>query len=370
MTVKFLDLQSQYQSIKREIDEAVLGVLASSQYVLGPEVERFEQEFAAAHGALEGIAVNSGTSALHLALVAAGVGPGDEVITTSMTFTATAAAISYTGASPVFVDIDPHSCTIDPALVEAKITERTKAIIPVHLYGQAADLDPLLATANAHGLTLIEDAAQAHFAEYRGRRVGGIGHMAAFSFYPGKNLGAYGEGGLVMTNDPGLAEKIRLLRDWGQKRKYHHEMLAYNYRMDGIQGAVLRVKLRHLEDWTERRRRIAARYQKRLGELGLAVSQEAPERRHVYHIFSVFHPEREQLQEHLGTAGIQTGNHYPIPVHLQKAYEGLGYREGDFPVTERMAREQMSLPLYPEMPEADVERVCDSVRGWIDGRSC
>jgi dTDP-4-amino-4,6-dideoxygalactose transaminase len=368
MTVKFLDLQAQYQSIKSEIDEAVLGVLASAQYVLGPEVERFEQEFAAAHGAAAGIAVNSGTSALHLALIAAGVGPGDEVITASMTFTATAAAISYTGASPVFVDIDPQSFTIDPSLVEARITERTKAIIPVHLYGQAADLDPLLAIANARGLTVIEDAAQAHLAEYRGRRVGGIGHIGAFSFYPGKNLGAYGEGGLVTTSDPELAEKIRLLRDWGQKRKYHHEMLAYNYRMDGIQGAVLRVKLRHLEAWTESRRRIAAFYQERLGELGLALSREVPDRRHVYHIFSVFHPQRDQLQEHLGAAGIQTGNHYPIPVHLQKAYESLGYREGDFPVTERTAREQLSLPLYAEMPEADVERVCDRIAGWVGGR--
>jgi dTDP-4-amino-4,6-dideoxygalactose transaminase len=368
MTVKFLDLQAQYQSIKQEVDEAVLGVLASAQYVLGPEVERFEQEFAVAHGAAHAIAVNTGTSALHLALIAAGVGPGDEVITPSMTFTATAAAISYTGASPVFVDVDPQSFTIDPALVEAKITERTKAIMPVHLYGQSADLDPLLAIANAHGLTLIEDAAQAHLAEYRGRRVGGIGHIGAFSFYPGKNLGAYGEGGLVTTNDPELGEKIRLLRDWGQKRKYHHEMLAYNYRMDAIQGAVLRVKLRHLEGWTESRRRVAAQYQERLGELGLALSQEVPERRHVYHIFSVFHADRSQLQEHLGAAGIQTGNHYPIPVHLQKAYEHLGQREGDFPITERTAREQLSLPIYAELPEADVERVCDRISGWVEGR--
>lgn len=368
MTVKFLDLQCQYQSIKQEIDEAVLGVLASGQYVLGPEVERFEQEFAAAHGAAHGIAVNTGTSALHLALIAAGVGPGDEVITPSMTFTATAAAISYTGASPVFVDVDPQSFTIDPSLVEARITDRTKAIIPVHLYGQSADLDPLLAIASARGLTVIEDAAQAHLAEYQGRRVGGIGHIGAFSFYPGKNLGAYGEGGLVATNNPQLAEKIRLLRDWGQKRKYHHEMLAYNYRMDAIQGAVLRVKLRHLEDWTKSRRRIAGHYQKRFGELGLALSQEVPERRHVYHIFSVFHPDRRSLQDHLGAVGIHTGNHYPIPVHLQKAYEHLGYRKGDFPVTERTAREQLSLPMYPELHEADVERICDSIRGWIEGR--
>lgn len=365
MTVRFLDLQSQYQSIKNEVDQAVLGVLASGQYVLGPEVERFEQEFAAAHGAAEGIAVNSGTSALHLALLAAGIGPGDEVIVPSMTFTATAAAISYTGASPVFVDIDPHTFTINPALVEERITARTRAIIPVHLYGQGADLDPLLAIAENKGLVLIEDAAQAHLGEYRGRRVGGIGHCAAFSFYPGKNLGAYGEGGLVTTNDPALGERIRLLRDWGQKRKYHHETLAYNYRMDAVQGAVLRVKLSYLEDWTNRRRRIAARYQARLGELGLSLAREAPDRRHVYHIFSLFHPKRDQLQKHLGNAGIQTGNHYPIPVHLQQAYAALGYREGDLPVTERVAREQLSLPLYAELPDSDVERVCNCIEEWI-----
>jgi len=365
MTVKFLDLQTQYQSIKQEVDEAVLGVLASSAYVLGPEVQKFEEAFAAAHGVAHGIACNSGTSALHLALLAANVGAGDEVITVSMTFTATAAAISYTGATPVFVDVDPESFTMDPAQVEAKITPKTKAIMPVHLYGQAADLDPLREIADRHGLTLIEDAAQAHLAEYKGRRVGGIGHVSGFSFYPGKNLGAYGEGGLVATNDDALAHKMRLLRDWGQQRKYHHEMLAYNYRMDGIQGAILRVKLRHLEGWTESRRRIAAMYQERLGNLGLRVAQELPERRHVYHIFSVFHPERDKLQAHLNEAGIQTGLHYPVPVHMQKAYEELGYREGDFPVTEQTAREQLSLPMYPEMPDEDVERVCEAVRAWV-----
>ena len=364
MTVKFLDLQTQYQLIKQEIDEAVLGVLATSTYVLGPEVQAFEESFAQAHGAAHGIAVNSGTSALHLALLAAGVGPGDEVITVSMTFTATAAAISYTGATPVFVDVDPDSFTMDPAQVEARITPRTKAIMPVHLYGQAADLDALLAIAERHGLTLIEDAAQAHLAEYNGRRVGGIGHVAGFSFYPGKNLGAYGEGGLVMTNDDALAQRMRLLRDWGQQKKYHHEMLAYNYRMDGIQGAVLRVKLRYLDGWTESRRRIAAAYRERLEPLGLKVTREVPGRRHVYHIFSLFHPERDALQAHLNGQGIQTGNHYPIPVHLQKAYEQLGYKQGDLPVTERTASEQLSLPIYPEMPDADVERVCDSIRAW------
>ena len=254
MTIKFLDLHAQYRSIKNEIDEAVLRVLENSVYVLGPDVQRFEEEFAAQHGAAHGVAVNSGTSALHLALLAAGVGAGDEVITVSMTFTATAAAISYTGAKPVFVDVDPTSYTMDPAEIEARITPRTKAILPVHLYGQAADMTPIMEIAERHGLVVIEDAAQAHLARYHDRPVGGIGHIACFSFYPGKNLGAYGEGGLVMTNDAAIAERMRLLRDWGQPRKYHHEMLAYNYRMDAIQGAVLDVKLRHLDDWTERRR--------------------------------------------------------------------------------------------------------------------
>jgi len=365
MNIKFLDLQTQYQTIKKEIDDAVLNVLATSQYVLGPEVKQFEDDFAVAHRAAHGIAVNTGTSALHIALLAAGVGAGDEVITVSMTFTATAAAVSYTGATPVFVDVDPVTFTMDPAQVEARITPRTKAIMPVHLYGQAADLDPLLKIAERHGLKLIEDAAQAHLAEYKGQPVGTIGHTAGFSFYPGKNLGAYGEGGLVTTNDADMAHRMRLLRDWGQQRKYHHEILAYNYRMDGIQGAILRVKLRYLEGWTEARRRIASIYQGRLGKLGVQVAQEAPHRRHVYHILSIFHPERDRLQQELEAKGIQTGKHYPVPVHLQKAYEGLGYREGSLPVTERVAREQLSLPMYPEMPDADVECVCEALRASL-----
>lgn len=365
MTVKFLDLQVQYQNIKSEIDAAVLGVLSSSQYILGPQVNEFEDEFARAHGVAFGVAVNSGTSALHLALLASGVGAGDEVITVAMTFTATAAAISYTGATPVFVDVDPDSYTMDPAKVEPKITSRTKAIMPVHLYGQSANLDPIMTLARRHGLKVIEDAAQAHLAKYKDRSVGGIGDAAGFSFYPGKNLGAYGEGGLVLTNDATLAQRIRLLRDWGQQKKYHHEMLAYNYRMDGIQGAILRVKLHYLDQWTESRRRTAALYQRELEKLGLQCAKELPGRRHVFHIFSVFHPQRDRLQQELDAKGIQTGKHYPVPVHLQKAYQGLGYCEGSLPVTERLAREQLSLPLYPEIPETDVIQVCDAIRASL-----
>ncbi|MES2135459.1 MAG: DegT/DnrJ/EryC1/StrS family aminotransferase [Pseudomonadota bacterium] len=365
MSVKFLDLQAQYQAIKPEIDAAVLGVLASSQYVLGPEVEAFEKEFAAAHQAADSVAVNTGTSALHVILLAAGIGAGDEVITVSMTFTATGAAIAYTGATPVFVDVDPDTFTMDPALVEAKITPRTKAIMPVHLYGQPADMDALLAIADKHGLLLIEDAAQAHLAEYRGRKVGSIGHAAGFSFYPGKNLGAYGEGGAVTTNDPALAKQMRLFRDWGQEQKYHHKMLAYNYRMDGIQGAILRVKLRHLEGWTEARRRIAARYQDKLANLGVRPAQEADGRSHVYHVFSIFHPRRDELQQFLGQRGIQSGKHYPVPLHVQEAYSALGHRRGDFPIAEQIADQQLSLPIYPEMTEDDVDCVVAAISDWL-----
>jgi dTDP-4-amino-4,6-dideoxygalactose transaminase len=366
--VKFLDLQAQYRSIKDEIDQAVLSVLDSAQYVLGPEVEAFEREFAAAHDAAEAVAVNTGTSALHLALLAAGIGRGDEVLVPAMTFTATAAAVAYTGATPVFVDVDPESFTMDPAQAATKIAPRTKAIMPVHLYGQPADMDPLMEIAREHGLILIEDAAQAHLASYRGRKVGGIGHVAGFSFYPGKNLGGYGEGGLATTNDPDIARKMRLLRDWGQAQKYHHDMLAYNYRMDAIQGAILRVKLRHLQSWTEARRHLADRYREQLGNLGLRVASEAEGRRHVYHIFSVFHPERDALQEHLGAAGIQSGKHYPVPVHLQQAYASLGHLAGDFAVAEKVANEQLSLPLHPEMTESDVDLVSESIRNWLRGR--
>lgn len=368
--VPFLDLKAQYHSIKAEIDEAVLGVLASSAYVLGPEVVKFEEEFAAYHGVEHGVAVNTGTSALHVALLAAGIGAGDEVITVSMTFIATAAAISYTGATPVFVDVDPDTFTMDPSKIEAKITPRTKAILPVHLYGQAADMAPIMEIAERHGLVVIEDAAQAHGAEYQGERVGGIGHMAAFSFYPGKNLGAYGEGGIVTTNNAGYAREMKLLRDWGQEKKYHHDMLAYNYRMDAIQGAILRVKLRHLEAWTELRRSHARQYDACLGRPGIRRAVELPERRHVYHIYSVFHPERQRLQEALQEAGIHAGMHYPIPIHLQKPYQNLGYREGDLPVTERAAREQLSLPMFAELTEDQVDRVSKAVRIWnerVDG---
>lgn len=362
--VKFLDLKTQYLAIKDEVDAAVLDVLDSTAYILGPRVQAFEKAFAQAHGAAHGIAVNTGTSALHAALLAEGIGAGDEVITIPMTFTATVAAISYTGATPVFVDVDSETLTMDPSQIAAKITPRTRAIMPVHLHGQAADMDPIMEIARAHGLKVIEDCAQAHLATYKGRPVGGIGDYGCFSFYPGKNLGAYGEGGLVTTNNDASAERMRLLRDWGQVRKYHHEMLAYNYRMDGIQGAVLGVKLKYLDGWTERRRSRAALYRDLLDGSGIKVTTEATDRRHVYHIFSVFHAERDRLQAHLSEAGIQSGIHYPFPVHMQKAYSDLGHKPGDFPVSEQVANTQLSLPMYPELPDTDVARVVDVLKNF------
>ncbi|MFN6460366.1 MAG: DegT/DnrJ/EryC1/StrS family aminotransferase [Nostoc sp. DedVER02] len=347
--IPFVDLKTQYLSIKDEIDTAVLKVLASTQFVLGNEVKAFEEEFAAYCNADYGIAVNTGTSALHLGLLAAGIGAGDEVITVPFTFVATTAAICYTGATPVFVDIDPISYTIDVTQIEKAITERTKAILPVHLYGQPADMEPILDIARRHGLAVIEDAAQAHGAEYKGQRVGSIGDIGCFSFYPGKNLGAYGEGGMAVTNNPEYAQTMGMLRDWGQERRYHHVLKGYNYRMDGIQGAILRVKLRYIEDWTEARRTHAVHYDQLLAESGVGIPTVMPYSRHVYHVYAVRSLQRDALQQQLQEQGVQTGIHYPIPVHLQQAYADLGHEAGDFPHSEAASREVLSLPMYAEL---------------------
>lgn len=360
--IPFLDLKAQYQSIKPEIDAAIARVLETSQFVLGEEVATFEKEFASYCQCIHAVGVNSGTSALHLALLAAGVGPGDEVITVPFTFVATIAAIVYTGARPVFVDIDPVSFTMDVAQIEEKITRRTKVILPVHLYGQPADMDPIMEMARRHGLVVIEDAAQAHGAEYKGRRAGSIGDLGCFSFYPGKNLGAYGEGGAVTTNNLEYARKIRILRDWGAERKYQHELKGYNYRLEGIQGAILRVKLRYLESWTEARRRHAVRYNELLIESGLRTPSVIPYARHVFHIYAVRVPKRNSLQEALLGRGIQTAIHYPIPVHNQQAYSDLGYKPGDFIWAERAADEVLSLPMYPEIAESQLEEVSESLK--------
>jgi dTDP-4-amino-4,6-dideoxygalactose transaminase len=360
--IPLVDLKAQYRSIKPEIDAAVLRVLESGQFILGADVAEFERQFAAYCRGSECVALNTGTSALHLALLAAGVGPGDEVITVPFTFVATVSTIVYTGATPVFVDIDPVHFTIDPGAIEAKITPRTKAIVPVHLYGQAADMDPILAIARRHRLVVIEDAAQAHGAEYDGRRCGSIGDIAAFSFYPGKNLGAYGEGGAVVTSNAEYARMIRMLRDWGQERKYEHRYKAFNYRMDALQGAILRVKLRHLDAWTEARRSRAALYDQLLAGAPVETPVARAGSRHVYHVYTVRTAERALFQQMLNERGIQTGVHYPIPVHLQPAHADLGYKAGDFPHSERAASEVLSLPLDPELTDAQVADVAAAVR--------
>ncbi len=362
MNVPFLDLKAQYRTIKTEIDAAVASVLDNAHFVLGPAVSSFEAHFASYCGARHGIAVNTGTSALHLALLAAGIGPGDEVITVPFTFVATVAAIRYTGARPVFIDVDARSLTMDPAAISDAITPRTKAIVPVHLYGQAADMDPILAEARRHGLTVIEDACQAHGAMYKDRPVGSIGDLACFSFYPGKNLGACGEGGIVLTNDDEYDRTVRMMRDWGQSERYHHAIQGFNYRMEGLQGAILDVKLRHLADWTEARRHRAAAYDRALAAAGVVTPSEMPYARHVYHLYAVRAADRTALQQTLHARGVQTGLHYPIPVHLQPAHRDLGYRVGEFPNSEAAAREVLSLPLYPEMPMDAVSAVADLIR--------
>ena len=360
--IPFLDLKAQYRQIKPEVDAAVMRAIDSTQFVLGPEVTAFEKRFAAYCNVGHCCAVNSGTSALHLALLAAGVGPGDEVITVSMTFVATTAAVLYSGAKPVFVDVDPVTWTMDPALIEAAITPRTKAILPVHLHGLIADMDPIMEIARRHGLVVIEDAAQAHGAEYKGRRAGSIGDFGCFSFYPGKNLGAYGEGGAVVTNQPDFARRIALLRDWGQEAKYNHVVAGYNYRMDGIQGAVLNVKMNYIEAWTEARRSVAAQYDRLLAKHPAARPHPPAHSRHVYHVYALGLPRRDEVLSAFQEAGIGVGIHYPVPVHLQKAYADLGYRAGDFPVTEKLARQFLSLPIYPELRPEQVDRGRDTTR--------
>jgi dTDP-4-amino-4,6-dideoxygalactose transaminase len=369
--IPLLDLKAQYRSIKTVLDAAVLDVLASGEYIQGRCVRAFEEAFADYCGGGTAVAMNSGTSALHLALLAAGIGPGDEVITVPMTFIATAAAIDTAGARPVFVDIDPATWTMDAARIEAAITPRTKAIIPVHLHGRVADMETILAIARRHGLIVIEDAAQAHGAEHRGRRAGSFGDIACFSFYAGKNLGAAGEGGAALSRNPEFIRTMRMMRDWGAEAKYRHVMKGFNYRMDNLQGAVLGVKLRKLESWTQRRREIAAIYDAHLDALGLP--RPAPQRggdRHVYHVYAIRISERDRVRHGMAEAGIDTGVHYPIPVHLQPVFAALGYRPGDFPVSERLAAETLSLPMFPEMSPEQIERVCDALSAIVGQRGC
>jgi dTDP-4-amino-4,6-dideoxygalactose transaminase len=369
MEVPFLDLKAQYESIKSETGPAIADVLESCAFALGPYVEEFEKNFADMTQTEYCAGANSGTSALHLALLACGVGPGDEVILPAHTFVATAWAISYCGAKPVFADIHPEYYTLDSEIIEEKITDKTKAIVPVHLYGQPADMNPIMQIAQRHGLKVIEDAAQSHSAEYKGRRAGSIGHAACFSFYPGKNLGAYGEGGAVVTSDEKIIEKVHLLRNHGQPEKYIHTEIGYNYRMEGIQGAVLNVKLAHLEEWNNKRRNAADNYRKYLNNVGeVEAPAQADYAKHIYHLFELKTPSeemRERLRKFLGERGIQTGLHYPIPVHLQRAYSHLGHRPGDFSVAEAAAKQLLSLPMFPEITCEQVEYVVDCIKEFF-----
>lgn len=359
--VPFVDLKAQYASIKPEIDQALGEVLSRNDFILGRDVSLFEEEFAAFCQAKYAIGVDSGTSALELALRALGIGPGDEVITAANTFIATALAISYTGATPVPVDCHPQTYTLDVSKLDQAVTRRTKAIIPVHLYGQPADMDPILEFARRHGLTVLEDACQAHGAHYKGKRLGALGSAAAFSFYPGKNLGAYGDGGMITTNNPEIAEAVRMLRDYGQRGKYHHIVKGYNRRLDTLQAAVLRVKLRYLDSWNNARRAHARLYTQLLAGSGVISPTEANYAESVYHLYVVRTKERDELQACLKEKGISTGIHYPIPIHLQPAYAELPYRKGSFPVTEKYAAEGLSLPMYAELTPDLIAYVASSI---------
>jgi dTDP-4-amino-4,6-dideoxygalactose transaminase len=355
--IPLVDLKAQYAAIRAEIDTAIQRVLDSTAFILGSEVEQFEAAFAAYCGAPHAVGVSSGSAALRLALLACGIGPGDEVITSPHTFIATAEAISHSGARPVFVDIDPQSYNLDVEQVAAAIGPRTKAVIAVHLYGLPVDLDALLALTRRHGVALIEDAAQAHGATYKGRRVGSFGAAACFSFYPGKNLGAYGDGGMVVSNDAALAARVRMLRDHGRRDKYLHETLGYGERLDALQAAVLRVKLGHLDVWNGQRRQGARRYRELLASSPVVLPATPADATPVYHLFVVRVAERDRVLERLHAAGVGAGVHYPIPVHLQPAYAPLGHAAGSFPHAERAAREVLSLPLYPEITDAQQQEV-------------
>jgi len=360
--IPFIDLQAQYAETGIEVENEILRVLRTGQYVLGPEVQAFESEFATFCETKHAVGVNSGTSALHIALKACDIGPGDEVITVPFTFVGTVAAINFLGAYPRLVDINPQSFTMDPNQIEAKITKRTKAIIPVHLFGQAADMDPILAIAKKFGLKVIEDACQAHGATYKGQPVGGLGDLGCFSFYPSKNLGSFGEAGIVVTNDSNLAHKIQMLRDWGQDKQGHYVIKGGNYRLDTIQATVLRVKLPHTLGWNETRRTLASRYNELLANSDLQTPAAMPYAKHVYHVYAVRTRKREVLRQGLETHGIGVKIHYPLPIHLQPAYAELGYKEGSFPYSEKASKEVLSLPIYPQLSNTTIEKIVDGIR--------
>lgn len=363
MQIPFIDFKKLHEPIKEETNKAIQNVISNNAFILGKAVTDFENDFAKAHGVKHCIGVSSGTDANHLALWALDIKKDDEIVIPANTFIATAWGATLCGATPVFVDCETESYNIDPKKIEEKITPKTKAIVAVHLYGQPADMDELRKVADKHNLILIEDAAQSHIAEYKGKRIGGLSKAASFSFYPGKNLGAFGEGGAVTTNDDELAQKIRMLRDHGSMKKYYHEYYGHNYRMEGIQGAVLGVKLKYLEDWTKKRRHAAKKYCELLKDVKqIKLPEEMSYANHVYHLFVIQTKDRDKLQKFLNENEVSTGLHYPIPLHLQKCFEHLGYKRGDFPVTEKLADECLSLPMFPDLSDEQIEFACDKIK--------
>lgn len=362
--IKFLDLKRQYLSIKNEIDEAIDKVIGDSTYSGGPYVEQFEENFAKYVGTKYAVGVSNGTDALHLAMIVLGVGKGDEIIVPANTFVATAWAASYVGAKPVFVDCDSNTWQIDPKKIEEKVTKKTKAIIGVHLYGQPFGIDEVIKITNKHKLFLVEDCAQAHGALYKGKKVGSFGQIATFSFYPSKNLGAYGEAGAILINNPSYAKRLQLLKNQGSIKKYEHAEIGFNRRMDGLQAAILGVKLKYLDNWNKRRRAIAAAFIKRIKNAAITLQKQPEWTSPVFHLFVVKTANRDKLKKFLRTKGIETGIHYPIPIHLQKACKSLGYREGDFPVAEDLAKHCLSIPIYPELTEREVETIINAINDY------
>lgn len=366
--VPFLDLKAHHDPIRAEVMAAMNEVIDVNAFAGGPWVAKFEEDYARYCRTKFCVGVGNGTDSLWFSLLALGVGPGDEVITAPMTFMATTEAITYAGAKPVFVDIDPRTYTLDPTKIERAITPRTKAIMPVHLFGQCADMDPILDIARRRNLFVVEDAAQAQGSMYKGRPAGSMGQAGSFSFYPGKNLGAWGEAGGITTDDPALCEKMKMYREHGQKRKYYHDVVGWNGRMDGIQAAVLRVKLKYLDRANDGRRRAAQRYDQKLaGIRGLTLPVQAEYAHHIYHIYAVRVANRDDVMKQLGDRGIGTGIHYPVPVHLQAAYASLGHKRGDFPVSEECADTFVSLPMFPELTDAQIDTVVQALREVLAG---
>jgi dTDP-4-amino-4,6-dideoxygalactose transaminase len=363
--IPYLDLKAQIKPLRAEIDAAIAKTIDNTSFCLGPEVVQFEKDFAKYCGAEHCVAFNSGTSALHVALLLLNVGQGDEVVTTPFTFVATSWAISYVGARPVYVDVDDTTFNLDPKLLEKAITPKTKVVMPVHLYGQPFDIDPIKEICQKHKLPLVEDAAQAHGAKYKGRTIGTFGEISCFSFYPGKNLGAFGEGGALVTNRADFAARARSLREHGSTVRYYHDEVGFNYRMEGIQGAVLGIKLKHLADWTQGRQRVAKRYTEQLKDTPLQLPLQPAFAESAWHLYVVRHPQRDELKAHLEKNGVGCALHYPLPLHLQKCYASLGYHEGDFPNSEKAGKQCLSLPIYPELTDAQIDRVVEVVKSFF-----